>query len=63
VRWSVDGGSLSDPRSEGFDYAEGNVEHAQGFVVLTYREGRLMPPEICELVDDGAWFRGKLVGA
>ncbi len=62
VRYSIDGGSLADPTSDGFDYAEGNIEHAQGFVVLTYRNYILMPPEICELVDGKAWFRGKLVG-
>jgi hypothetical protein len=58
VRYSVDCGSLADSDSEGFDYAEGNVPHAQGFTVLTYRDGKLMPPEICEVVDGQAWFRG-----
>lgn len=62
IRYSVDAGSLADAASDGFDYAEGNIEHAQGFVVLTYRAGRLMPPELCELVNGEAWFRGKRVG-
>lgn len=57
-RYSVDAGSLADPESSGFDYTEGNVEHVQGFVVLTYHKGRLMPPELCEVVDGVAWFRG-----
>jgi hypothetical protein len=57
-RYSVDTGSLADPTSKGFDYTEGGPDHAQGFAVLTFRNGRLLLPEIC-FVDDGvAYFRG-----
>jgi Calcineurin-like phosphoesterase len=61
TRYSVDTGSLADPSSEGFDYAEGGAPHAQGFAVLTYRNGRLLPPELCEIVDGVAYFRGAAV--
>lgn len=57
--YSVDTGSLADPRSDGFDYMEGNAEHAQGFAVLTYKDGRLLRPELCQVEEDGvAYFRG-----
>jgi predicted MPP superfamily phosphohydrolase len=58
VRYSVDTGSLADPDSEGFDYTEGNKPHAQGFAVLTYRDWKLLPPELGEVVDGVAYFRG-----
>jgi hypothetical protein len=61
VRYSVDTGSLADPASDAFDYAEGGPDHAQGFAVLTFRDGLLMPPELCEVVNGQAWFRGEQV--
>jgi UDP-2,3-diacylglucosamine pyrophosphatase LpxH len=58
VRYSVDTGSLADPASDAFDYAEGGPDHAQGFAVLTFRDGMLLPPELCEIVRGKAYFRG-----
>lgn len=58
VRYSVDCGVLADPHSDAFDYAEGSPDAQQGFVVLTYRDGKLMPPELCEIIDGVPWFRG-----
>lgn len=60
-RYSVDTGSLADPESEGFDYMEGGANHAQGFAVLTFKDWKLMPPELCVVVDGQAWFRGSPV--
>src|SRR5690606_40924274 len=60
-RYSVDAGSLADPKSNGFDYMEGNAEHCQGFAVLTYRDGRLLMPELCYVQDGVAYFRGQPV--
>lgn len=60
-RYSVDTGSLADPASGGFDYAEGAPEHCQGFAVLTYQDGRLLMPELCYVENDIAYFRGKPV--
>lgn len=59
VRYSIDAGSLADSTSEGFDYAEGAPDHAQGFAVLTFKDGELLPPELCEVVKGTAYFRGK----
>lgn len=58
VRYSVDTGSLADPQSDAFDYMEGNPDHAQGFAVLTFKGGKLLPPELVEVVDGTAYFRG-----
>lgn len=60
-RYSIDGGSLADPESEGFDYAEGNIPHCQGFIVLTYVAGELMPPDVCAIINGRARFRGEWV--
>lgn len=57
-RYSVDAGSLADPASNAFDYAEGNAPHCQGFAVLTFKGGLLMPPELVQIIDGVAWFRG-----
>lgn len=56
--YSVDGGSIADPSSEGFDYTEGNIEHVQGFTVLTYASGKLLLPEQCYMQDGVPYFRG-----
>lgn len=58
-RYSVDCGSLADPNSEGFDYAEGAVPHCQGFAVLTYHAGHLLTPEVCYQHGGSMWFRGE----
>jgi hypothetical protein len=61
-RYSIDAGSLADPKSDGFDYAEGAAEQAQGFVVMTFVDGVLLRPELCEVEADGnAYFRGQPV--
>jgi hypothetical protein len=49
------------PIADGFDYAEGNAPHCQGFAVLSYRDGVLMPPDLCSIVNGRAWFRGGYV--
>ena len=59
--FSVDAGSLADPETDAFDYAEGSPPHAQGFVVFTFRKGRLLWPEIVSIVDGVAFFRGSTV--
>jgi hypothetical protein len=58
-RYSVDTGSLADPESEGFDYGEGGPNHCQGFAVLTYRNYKLMLPELAYVQDGKAYFRGE----
>jgi hypothetical protein len=61
-RYGVDTGTMADITGPQFTYVEaGPVNWASGFAVLTFREGRLLPPEIV-VVDGGkAWFRGEAV--
>jgi hypothetical protein len=59
-RYGVDTGTMADVGGPQFTYVEaGPLNWASGFAVLTFREGRLLPPELV-VVDDGkAWFRGE----
>ena len=61
-RYGVDTGTMADVGGPQFTYVEaGPLNWASGFAVLTFREGRLLPPEIV-VVDGGeAWFRGEAV--
>jgi hypothetical protein len=61
-RWGVDTGTLSDPLAPQFDYGENNpTPHTSGFAVLTFRDGRMCPPELVEVLDGKAYFRGSVV--
>ena len=60
--YGIDCGSLADPEGEQFAYLEGNpTPWAQGFCVLTFKDGKLLPPELCEVNNGVAYFRGKEV--
>lgn len=62
-RWGIDTGTLADPDGPQFDYAEDNPKpHCAGFAVLTFDEqGGMLPPELCEVINGKAYFRGKRV--
>lgn len=62
-RYGVDTGTLADIDGDHMDYGEDNPKnHRSGFAVLTYYKGKLMPPELCEVIDDGlVYFRGKVI--
>ncbi len=64
-RYGVDTGTLADINGDHMDYGEDNPKnHRSGFAVLTFYKGKLMPPELCEVVseDDGlVYFRGKVI--
>lgn len=61
-RYGVDTGTLAEPYGDQFAYTEGNpVNWCSGFVVLTIRDGKLLPPELCEVIDGEAFFRGEKV--
>jgi len=63
TRYGVDCGTLADPESKQFDYAEeGPSNHRAGFAVVTLRDGKLLMPEICQVWDeDHVEFRGELI--
>jgi predicted phosphodiesterase len=59
-RWGVDTGTLADPSGDQFTYMEENpTSGCSGFAVLTFKDGKLLPPELCEVLDGVAYFRGK----
>ena len=62
-RWGVDTGTRADPLGPQFEYLENNATPwTSGFAVLTFADGLLMPPEMCQVIDDGvAWFRGSRI--
>jgi hypothetical protein len=62
TRYGVDTGTLSDPDGPQFDYTEDSAKNWRpGFVVLTWYQGELLPPEVCQVLDeDRAVFRGQV---
>jgi hypothetical protein len=63
-RYGVDCGTLSDfgPTSQKFTYGEDNpFNWGSGYAVATWRNGKLLPPELVIVQDGVAWFRGKPV--
>lgn len=65
TRYGVDTGSLADVWGAQFEYTEdGTRNHRSGFAVLTFREGKLLPPELVEVIDEDKGlicFRGQVV--
>ena len=61
-RWGVETGMLNDPMAPQFEYTEGVQSRAHGgFAVLTFDDrGRLLPPELAEMQDNRAIFRGRV---
>lgn len=61
-RYGVDTGTLANPHGPQFDYAENNPSpHTSGFAVLSFVDGVLLPPELVEVNNDKAYFRGQCV--
>jgi predicted phosphodiesterase len=61
-RWGVDTGTLSETDGDHMSYGEDNPKnHCSGFAVLTIKDGRLIQPEFCAVVDGVAYFRGQPV--
>jgi predicted phosphodiesterase len=62
-RWGVDTGTLADPDGPQFAYSEDNPKpHCAGFAVLTFDDrSEMLPPELCEVVNGRAYFRGRRV--
>jgi len=61
--FGVDTGMLADPWGPQFSYVEqGPRNWAAGFAVLTFEDGFLRPPELCEVIEeDAVWFRGNRI--
>jgi hypothetical protein len=65
TRYGVDTGTMACVKDSQFLYAELNpLNWRSGFVVLTFNNGRLMPPEMAEVVDEDQglyYFRGQVM--
>ena len=63
TRWGVDTGTLADPDGPQFTYAEDNPKnHRSGFVVLTFKDGKMLDPEMVRVWDtEHVCFRGELI--
>jgi hypothetical protein len=64
TRWGIDTGCLADPDGPQFvDYSEDAPRnHRSGFIVLQFRGGKLMWPDVVYVVDkDHVGFRGELI--
>jgi len=61
-RYGVDTGTLAEPYGPQFNYTEaGPLNWASGFAVITYKNGKMLQPELCVVEHGKAWFRGKEV--
>jgi hypothetical protein len=62
-RFGVDTGTLAEPYGPQFDYSEGNpLNHRSGFAVLTFKDGKLLWPELVHKWSDGqVEFRGEVI--
>lgn len=63
TRYGVDTGTLAEVEGDQFlNYTEDNPKNwRSGFAVLTFKNGRLLPPELVEVIDDGlVAFRGEV---
>ena len=56
-------GAIADVSGPQFGYTEDNpTAWCSGFAVLTFdKDGRLLMPELCEVIDGVAYFRGQRV--
>lgn len=62
ARWGVDTGTLAEVDGDHMGYGEDNPKnHCSGFAVLTIKNGRLIQPEFCAVLDGIAYFRGQAV--
>jgi hypothetical protein len=65
TRYGVDTGSLANVWGGQFLYTEDSTRnHRSGFAVLTFYDGKLLPPELCEVLDEDeglAVFRGEVL--
>jgi hypothetical protein len=65
TRYGVDTGSLANVWGDQFEYTEDSTRnHRSGYAVLTFINGKLMPPELVEVMNEDAgevYFRGQLI--
>jgi len=63
TRYGVDTGTMANIDDPAFFYVEDSpVNWRSGLAVLTFYNGKLMPPELCEVISEGlVYFRGQII--
>jgi hypothetical protein len=63
TRYGVDTGTMANIDDPAFFYVEDSpVNWISGLAVLTFYNGKLMPPELCEVISEGlVYFRGQII--
>lgn len=63
TRWGVESGTLSDPKGPQYTYSEDSPRnHRAGFVLLTFKDSKLLWPETIDVVAPGkVQFRGEII--
>ena len=63
LRYGIECGTLAEPFGGHADYAADNPrDWTSGFVVLTFKNGRLFDPELVRVVERGVYqFRGEWI--
>ena len=63
TRYGVDTGTMANIDDPAFEYAEDSPKNwRSGWAVLTFWQGKLMPPELCEVISEGlVYFRGQVI--
>jgi len=63
TRYGVDTGTMANLDDPAFEYAEDNSRNwRSGYAVLTFWQGKLMPPELVEVISEGlVYFRGQII--
>lgn len=62
VRYGIECGMLNDPLGPQWEYTHGRPNRWRaGFVVLSFDDGRLLPPELADMQDGRVVFRGKVL--
>jgi hypothetical protein len=64
TRYGTDTGTLAPIYGDGFEYMEDSPRNwRSGFAVMTFYKGKLMPPELAEVIDEDeglVYFRGEV---
>lgn len=63
TRYGIDTGCVADPYHRAFSYAEDNPRNwVSGFAVLTFKDGKLLLPDLCSVWDKSSvQFRGEVI--
>lgn len=63
-RYGIQCGMVADQRAATFEFVAGKpTQWCEGFVVLTFADGQLLTPRLCERIGNRFWFNGEVIHA